>query len=59
MASSKDTQKTVVKLAPIFYESDFREKKTGLAMSAPVISRQRKSIWNMLIGKQELKLLET
>ena len=46
-------KRPVVKLAPMFYESVFG-RKTGPAMLAPVISRQRKSIWNMLVEKQDL-----
>ena len=46
-------KKSVGKLAPMFYESVFREK-TGQAMLAPVIRRQRNSIQNMVIEKQDL-----
>ena len=51
-------KRPVVKLAPLFFESVFREK-TGLVMLAPVIQKHRKSIWDLLFAKQELKLLET
>ena len=37
----------------------FFGRKTVPAIKAPVISRQRKSIWNVLLEKQELKLLKT
>ena len=46
-------KRPLVKLAPMFYESVCREKNRP-AMLAPVISRQRKSIWNMLVEKQDL-----
>ena len=43
----------VMRLSPMFYEVFFG-RKTGPAMLAPVIRRQRKSIQNMLIEKQDL-----
>ena len=46
-------KRPVVILAPMFYESVFQEK-TGPAMLAPVIRKQRNSIWNMLRKKQDL-----
>ena len=46
-------KRPAVKLAPLFYERVFREK-TGPAMLAPVISRSRNSIQNMLVEKQDL-----
>ena len=46
-------KRPVVKLAPVFYESVFREK-TGPAMLATVIRKHRKSIWDMQVEKQNL-----
>ena len=37
------------------WNREYLPRKTGPAMSAPVISRQRNSIQNMLVEKQELK----
>ena len=47
-------KRPVVKLAPMFYECVFFGRKTRTAMLAPVISRRRKSIWNMVLEKQDL-----
>ena len=58
VATKDKLKRPVVKLAPLFYESVFREKNRA-GNIVPVISRQRESIWNMLSEKQELKLLET
>ena len=43
-------KRPVVKLAPMFYESVFREKNRAGNVGAS----QRKSIWNMLVEKQDL-----
>ena len=48
-------KRPVVKLAPVSMKV-FLGRKTEPAMLAPVIRRQRKLIWNMLVEKQELKL---
>ena len=47
-------KRPVVKLAPMFYESVFG-RETGPATLAPVIISHRKSIWNMVVEKQELE----
>ena len=46
-------KRPVVKLAPMFYESVFREKNRAGNVGASH-QKQRKSIWNMLVEKQEL-----
>ena len=48
-------KRPVVKLAPVSMKVFFG-RKTGPAMLAPVIRRQRKLIRNMLVEKQKLKL---
>ena len=49
-------KRPVVKLAPMFYEIVFRERP---AMLAPVIKKRRKSIWAMVVERQDLELLGT